>query len=96
MFVFAELGCRSGVCWMQLELAAKHGLISNTPDSSDHQFSIAWGDFQRPGVERSERPYEEVTDYSKLLKLLEDYLDEYNISHTTTMNIGRLWQALWT
>jgi hypothetical protein len=28
-------------------------------------------------------------DVTKLLHLLEDYLDEYNISHTNSMNLGR-------
>jgi dynein heavy chain len=50
--------------------------------------SIAWGDFLKPGVERAERQYEEVADGQKLLRLLEDYLDEYNMSHTNTMNLG--------
>lgn len=44
----------------------------------------------RPGLERTERQYEEISDGAKLSKLLEDYLDEYNMSHTTTMNLGGL------
>lgn len=54
---------------------------------------IAWGDFMRPGMERSERQYEEISDSAKLLKLLEDYLDEYNMSHTTPMNLGKIGMA---
>jgi dynein heavy chain len=51
--------------------------------------SIAWGDFLKPGIERAERQYEEVADGQKLLRLLEDYLDEYNMSRTNTMNLGK-------
>jgi hypothetical protein len=73
----------------QIELAAKHGLSSMSYEEAFEKRSIAWGDFLKPGVERAERQYEEVADGQKLLRLLEDYLDEYNMSHTNTMNLGK-------
>lgn len=32
--------------------------------------------------------YEEVQDVSKLASLLEDYMDEYNMASTTSLNLG--------
>jgi hypothetical protein len=34
--------------------------------------------------------YEEVTDVTKLQRLMEDYLEEYNMSHPSTMNLGEV------
>lgn len=51
--------------------------------------NIIFGDFLRMGIDREERKYEEVVDYSKLLTLLEDYLDEYNLSSTNALNLGK-------
>ncbi len=39
----------------------------------------------RPGAET--KVYEEVKDMTKLAKLMEDYNDEYNLSHSTPMNL---------
>jgi dynein heavy chain len=72
----------------QIELSAKHGLSSMSYEEAFEKRSIAWGDFLKPDLERGERQYEEVADGAKLLRLLEDYLDEYNMSHTNTMNLG--------
>eukprot|EP00878_Enallax_costatus_P037155 GHUV01041954.1.p1 GENE.GHUV01041954.1~~GHUV01041954.1.p1 ORF type:complete len:155 (+),score=30.92 GHUV01041954.1:65-529(+) len=72
---------------MQIELSTKHSLSTMGYADAFEQRNIAWGDFMRPGVERSERQYEEISDSAKLLKLLEDYLHEYNMSHTTPMNL---------
>ncbi|WIA13579.1 hypothetical protein OEZ85_007146 [Tetradesmus obliquus] len=72
---------------MLIELSAKHGLSSMSYEEAFEKRSIAWGDFLRPGLERGERQYEEVSDNAKLLRLLEDYLDEYNMIHTNTLNL---------
>lgn len=45
---------------------------------------VLFADFLRPGAE--ERAYEEVKDYDRLLKLLNDYLEEYNESHHAQVN----------
>lgn len=73
---------------LQIELSTKHSLSTMTYADAFDKRNIAWGDFMRPGLDRAERQYEEISDSAKLLKLLEDYLDEYNMSHTATMNLG--------
>lgn len=75
-------------CCLQIDLSTKHSLSTLSYAEAFEQHNIAWGDFMRPGLERAERQYEEISDGGKLLKLLEDYLDEYNMGHTTTMNLG--------
>lgn len=49
--------------------------------------TIMFGDFLRMGVDREERMYEEVTDVPKMIKLLDDYMEEYNVSTTAKMNL---------
>ncbi len=74
-----------------MELSSKHGLGSASYDElfgEARSPAIMWGDFLRQGVERGERVYEEVKDAEKLSRLLEDSLDEYNMSHTGAMNLG--------
>lgn len=46
---------------------------------------LMWGDFLKPGADNS--VYEEITDLGKMAKILEDYNDEYNLSHSTPMNL---------
>ncbi|CAH8497721.1 unnamed protein product, partial [Dicrocoelium dendriticum] len=41
---------------------------------------ILFGDFHKPGLPRSERLYEEFTNMEKLKTLLEEYMDDFNIS----------------
>lgn len=73
---------------MLTELVAKHGLGSSTYDDLFVNRNIIFGDFLKMGVEREERRYEEVADTGKLLALLEEYLDEYNLSSTNALNLG--------
>lgn len=41
------------------------------------------------GLDREERRYEEIgADVSKVVSVLEEYLDEYNLSNTNTLNLG--------
>lgn len=51
--------------------------------------SIAWGDFLKMGLERGERKYEEVGSTAQLIKVMEEYLDEYNLSATNPLNLGK-------
>lgn len=48
---------------------------------------ILFGDFLKMGLEPEERVYEEVQDADKMKSLLEEYLDDYNMSNTNNMNI---------
>eukprot|EP00879_Flechtneria_rotunda_P020212 GHRR01021253.1.p1 GENE.GHRR01021253.1~~GHRR01021253.1.p1 ORF type:complete len:968 (+),score=349.26 GHRR01021253.1:519-3422(+) len=72
---------------MLVELSSKHSLSTMSYSDAFDRRHITWGGFLRPGLDRTERRYEEVTDGAKLLKLLEDYLDEYNMNNTATMNL---------
>ena len=41
------------------------------------------------GLDREERRYEEIgQDVSKVVAVLEEYLDEYNLSNTNALNLG--------
>lgn len=77
---------------VQVELVNKHGLASANYDGLFGQHSIMWGDFMRPEVERADKQYEEITDTVKLGRILEDYLDDYNLNHTSGMNLGKFRQ----
>ncbi|XP_018654464.1 LOW QUALITY PROTEIN: hypothetical protein Smp_130810 [Schistosoma mansoni] len=61
------------------EMALKYfGETIETETFTKHP--ILFGDFLRPGIPRSERLYEEITDVDKLKSLLMDYLDDYNMT----------------
>ncbi len=75
---------------MVVELAAKHGLA---PGGYDDLFGagkyVIFGDWIKMGLDRAERKYEEVgSDVGRLLGVLEEYLDEYNLSNTNALNLG--------
>lgn len=71
----------------QVEVANKHNLGSLSYDEAFKQRNIAWASFLRPGVDREQRRYEEVSDWAKVQKLLKDYLDDYNSSHNTSTDL---------
>ena len=48
---------------------------------------ILFGDYLRMGVTGDDRIYESITDPGKLPKLMENYLEEYNMSTPKTMNL---------
>ena len=39
------------------------------------------------GEAAEDRAYQECSDFEKMVKLMEDYLEEYNFSSTNTMNL---------
>ncbi|CAD7974708.1 unnamed protein product [Amoebophrya sp. A25] len=51
----------------------------------DQWEGIVWVNFLRPGAE--EKLYEEATDMSKLVKIMEDFNDDYNLTYPTQMNL---------
>lgn len=71
----------------QVELANKHNLGSLSHAEAFEERNIAWCSFLKPGLDRQERRYEEVADWAKVQKLLRDYLDDYNSSHTNTLDL---------
>lgn len=72
---------------LQVELANKHNLSSLSYVDAFEERNIAWASFLKPGTDRDQRRYEEVGDWGKVHKLLKDYLDDYNSSHTNTMDL---------
>ena len=46
---------------------------------------IVFANYMRPGAE--ERLYEECRDMSKIVSLFDDYLEEYNLSHSNAMTL---------
>jgi dynein heavy chain len=59
--------------------------FDNDPEELFADKPVMFGDFMRPGVEV--KVYEEITDMTKMLKIMDDNIDDYNISHSTPMNL---------
>merc|ERR1719253_810257 len=55
--------------------------FDNDPEELFADKPVMFGDFMRPGVEV--KVYEEITDMTKMLKIMDDNIDDYNISHST-------------
>ncbi|KAG2448089.1 hypothetical protein HYH02_007114 [Chlamydomonas schloesseri] len=74
---------------MLVELINKHGLgNSSYDDLFGHGKYIMFGDWIKLGLDREERRYEEIgQDVSKVVSVLEEYLDEYNLSNTNALNL---------
>lgn len=72
---------------MQVEIANKNNLGSLSYDDAFVDRNIAWASFLKPGLEPQQRRYEEISDWNKVQKLLKEYLDDYNSSHTNTMDL---------
>ncbi|XP_015279206.1 PREDICTED: dynein heavy chain 6, axonemal [Gekko japonicus] len=64
---------------MLSDMASKHFGVSADPDSFASK-PILFGDFLKVGLDKAERVYEELTDMQKLTSILQDYLDDYNLS----------------
>ncbi|XP_053335345.1 dynein axonemal heavy chain 6-like [Clarias gariepinus] len=64
---------------MICEMANKHFNISLEPSSLTKN-PIIFGDFIKFGAEKADRVYEDLMDTEKIRNILQDYLDDYNIS----------------
>lgn len=51
--------------------------------------TIMFGDYLRMGAVGDDRQYEEVTSMPRLSRLLEEYLDEFNMASNSTMKLVR-------
>ncbi len=49
--------------------------------------TILFGDFMQPSTPCDERIYEEIKDMSKLRNILQDYLDDYNLTAAREMKL---------
>ncbi|KAK3247052.1 hypothetical protein CYMTET_43439 [Cymbomonas tetramitiformis] len=72
---------------MLVELLSKNFDGSYTYEEMFEEREIVFGDFIKIGLEREERKYEEVPDFEKMTKVMDDYLEEYNLSSTSPMNL---------
>ncbi|XP_059179969.1 dynein axonemal heavy chain 6 [Centropristis striata] len=61
------------------EMASKYFSISLEPSYFVTQ-PIIFGDFIKVGAEKEDRLYEDLTDMSKIQAVLQDYLDDYNMT----------------
>lgn len=72
-----------------LDLCRRHvGVTLEAEDAFPKgSLPLLFGDFMKVGVPREDRVYEMITDIKKLMKVMEDYLDEYNMSSSKQMNL---------
>ncbi|XP_029367943.1 dynein heavy chain 6, axonemal [Echeneis naucrates] len=61
------------------EMASKYFSFNLEPSYFETQ-PIIFGDFIKVGTEREDRVYEDLTDMSKIQTVLQDYLDDYNMT----------------
>ncbi|KAG8234154.1 hypothetical protein J437_LFUL014944 [Ladona fulva] len=74
-----------------------YGITLPPIEDDEGNFRKPWlmfGDFMYPSVDRAERIYEEITDVNKLKAILQEYLDEYNMSSKIEMNLVFFLDAL--
>mmetsp|Transcript_39705 Transcript_39705/g.74534 ORF Transcript_39705/g.74534 Transcript_39705/m.74534 type:complete len:1860 (+) Transcript_39705:1-5580(+) len=72
---------------MVIELLKRNFSGNFSYEEMFEQQEIAFGDFMRMGLEREERRYEEVTDFAKMTAIMDEYLEEYNMSSTNPMKL---------
>lgn len=73
-FTFSNIVC---------DLLRKHLDTTWAPEAIIGNTSILFGDFMRPTVPGLEKPYEEITDTSKMQTALENYMDGYNVESSS-------------
>ncbi|CAM5115591.1 unnamed protein product [Eretmochelys imbricata] len=66
---------------MLSEMASKHFAVPVDPDYFVRK-PIIFGDFLKVGAEKADRIYEDLTDTEKIISVLQDYLDDYNITNS--------------
>ncbi|XP_076873752.1 dynein axonemal heavy chain 6 isoform X2 [Brachyhypopomus gauderio] len=64
---------------MLSEMAGKYFSISLEPSYFTEQ-PIIFGDFIKVGADKVDRVYQDLTDMEKIRKVLQDYLDDYNMT----------------
>ncbi|XP_033099985.1 dynein heavy chain 6, axonemal-like [Anneissia japonica] len=68
------------------EMASKHFGQNVEPESFVTK-PIIFGDFMKMGADPSDRFYEDITDLNKLKTVLNDYLDDFNMSSSKEMKL---------
>eukprot|EP00899_Mesostigma_viride_P007437 jgi/Mesvir1/16695/Mv15092-RA.1 len=72
---------------MTCELIRRHFEMSVDVKELFVDQNIIFADFLKMGASGEDRVYEESKDPAKLVKILEDYLDEYNLNNTNQMDL---------
>ena len=72
-----------------VELNSRFSIGSWSHDElfENDEHPLVWTDIMKSGVDVEDRQYEEVPEASKLMSILDDWLDEYNMDHSTQMNL---------
>ncbi|XP_066474528.1 dynein axonemal heavy chain 6 [Tiliqua scincoides] len=71
---------------MLADMASKHFGVSVDPDSFVTK-PIIFGDFIKVGIDKADKLYEELTDMEKIMGVLQDYLDDYNIVNSKEVKL---------
>jgi len=71
--------------WFEELLKTKISIFQCETSEVLNNSPILYGDFLNPSVEV--KVYEEVTDHSKMTKIMEDFLDDYNQVNTAQMKL---------
>eukprot|EP01029_Cantina_marsupialis_P009144 TRINITY_DN2137_c0_g5_i1.p1 TRINITY_DN2137_c0_g5~~TRINITY_DN2137_c0_g5_i1.p1 ORF type:complete len:3984 (-),score=1416.37 TRINITY_DN2137_c0_g5_i1:203-12154(-) len=69
------------------DLASRHFHVSYDYEQVFVEKSIMFCDFLRPRMEDGPGIYEEATDFNKITRLLNDALDDYNLTNPTQMHL---------
>ncbi|XP_067839723.1 dynein axonemal heavy chain 6 [Heptranchias perlo] len=71
---------------MLSELANKHFAVQLEPSYFVTQ-PIIFGDFLKIGAEKVDRLYEDLTNYAKVKSVLQDYMEDYNMTSSKDMKL---------
>lgn len=73
-------------CDILSQMASKHFNQDYAAETFEKK-PIIFGDFMKMGAEPKDRVYEDIKDSAKLMKVLNDYLDDYNMSCPKEMKL---------
>ncbi|XP_070598423.1 dynein axonemal heavy chain 6 isoform X2 [Erythrolamprus reginae] len=71
---------------MLSDMASKYFGVSIDPDSFASK-PILFGDYIKVGIDKADRIYEELPDMEKIIGVLQDYLDDYNITSSKEVKL---------
>ncbi|KAE8631104.1 hypothetical protein XENTR_v10001083 [Xenopus tropicalis] len=71
---------------MLSEMASKHFAVQIDPEYFVTK-PIIFGDFTKVGVDKADKVYEDLTDMEKIKSVLQDYLDDYNLTNAKDVKL---------
>lgn len=69
------------------ELTERFFALNVVQGPSDTHVPLVYGDFMKKGAPREQRSYSEITDQKALSHLLEEYLEEFNLTFSQDMRL---------